>query len=78
MIKDSKSRSAIIDISSLFSASSISQLLRMIRSIIVAKLIGPVMFGTIQGLSIFLLYIPVLQGGYFQSMTRELPLRTNE
>jgi len=45
----------------------------MFRSFIVARIIGPVMFGTIQALTIFLLYVPVIQMGYFQSLGRELP-----
>jgi len=61
------------DFSYLFTASIVGQGLRMARSFVVARLIGPLMFGTIQGLGIFLLYIPVIQLGYFQSTNREVP-----
>lgn len=47
----------------------------MVRSFIVARLIGPLMFGTIQGLAIFLLYVPLIQLGYYQAVARELPKR---
>ncbi|UCD37061.1 MAG: oligosaccharide flippase family protein, partial [Fidelibacterota bacterium] len=64
-----------VDFFYLLTSSILGQGLRMVRSFIVARLIGPLMFGTIQGLGIFLLYVPLIQLGYFQSMSRELPKR---
>ncbi len=74
MAKVLKSRTTI-DFFYLLTSSLLGQGLRMVRSFIVAGIIGPLMFGTIQGLGIFLLYVPLIQLGYFQSMSRELPKR---
>jgi len=54
-------------------SSSLGQFLRIIRNIIVAGILGPKIFGTIQGLAIFILYIPIVQLGYFQASTRVIP-----
>jgi O-antigen/teichoic acid export membrane protein len=61
------------DFSFLFTSSVFGQSLRILRSFIVASLIGPLYFGAISGLSIFLLYIPLLQLGYFQQFSKIVP-----
>lgn len=61
------------DFAYVFFSSSFGQVLRIVRNLVVAGLIGPELFGIIQGLNIFLLYIPVLQLGYFQAANREIP-----
>lgn len=64
---------SIKDFAYVFFSTSFGQVLRIVRNLVVAGLIGPELFGIIQGLNIFLLYIPVLQLGYFQAANREIP-----
>lgn len=47
--------------------------MRMVRGYVVAGILSPFNFGVIQSLAIFQMYLPVIQGGYNQSVEREIP-----